>query len=64
MTLLNHEINLTLTWSDKFLLSNDTKAAAFAVTDTKLYVSVVKLSTQDNARLLKQLKLVFQRTIN
>ena len=30
----------------------------------KLYVPVVTLSTQDNAKLLQQLKLVFKRTIN
>ena len=28
------------------------QAATFAVTDTKLYVPVVTLSTQDNAKLL------------
>ena len=34
------------------------------MTDTKLYVPVVTLSTQDNAKLLQQLKLGFKRTIN
>ena len=38
------------------MLSNDTKAATFSTTDTKLYVPVVTLSTQDNAKLLQQLK--------
>ena len=33
-------------------------------TDTKLYVSVVTLSTQDNIKLLKQLESGFKRTIN
>ena len=36
----------------------------FAITDTKLYVPVVTLSTQDNAKLLEQLKSGFKRTIN
>ena len=62
--LLNCEVNLILTWSDKCALSNDTKATTFAITDTKLYVSVVTLSTQDNAKLLEQLKLGFKRAIN
>ena len=53
-----------MTWSDKCVLSNNTKATAFAVTDTKLYVPVVTLSTQDNAKLLQQLKSGFKRTIN
>ena len=38
--------------------------ATFAITDTKLYVPVVTLSTQDNARLLEQLKSDFKRVIN
>ena len=46
------------------MLSNDTIATRFATTDTKLYVPVVTLSTQDNAKLLQELKASFQRTIN
>ena len=38
------------------MLSNDAKATTFAVTVTKLYVPVINLSTQDNAKLLEQLK--------
>ena len=38
--------------------------ATFSITDTKLYVLVVTLSTQNNARLLEQLKSCFKRTIN
>ena len=45
MLLINCEINLILTWSEKFVLSNDTKATTFAITDTKLHVPVVTLST-------------------
>ena len=36
----------------------------FAITETKLYVPVVTLSTPDNAKLLPQLKSGFKRTIN
>ena len=36
----------------------------FSITDTKLYVLVVTLSTQDNAKLFEQLKSGFKRTIN
>ena len=54
MSLINCEINLILTWSEKCVLSNDTKTTIFAITDTKLYVPVVRtLSTQDNAKLLQ-----------
>ena len=44
MTLINCEINLILTWSDKSVLSNDTIATTFATTDTKPYVPIVTLS--------------------
>ena len=36
----------------------------FAITETKLYVPVVTLLTQDNAKLPQQLKSGFKRTIN
>ena len=57
-------MNLMLTWPDKCALFNDTKATTFAIIDTKLYVPVVILSTQDNAKLLQQLKSGFKRIIN
>ena len=53
MLLINCEINLILTWSKKCVLSNDTKTTTFAITDTKLYLPVATLSTQDNAKLLQ-----------
>ena len=64
MRLINCEINLILTWSDKCVLSNDTKATTFTITDKKLYVPVITLSTQDNAKLFGQLETGFKRTIN
>ena len=45
-------------------IANSASAERFAITDTKLYVPVVTLSTQDNAKLLQQLKPGFKRTIN
>ena len=57
--LINYEINLTLNWSEKCVLSNDTKVTTFAITDTKFYVAVVTLSTQGNAKLLQQLEFRF-----
>ena len=64
MSLINCEINLILTWSNKCVLSNDTKAATFAITDRLLYVPVVTLSTQDKIKLLEKLKSSFKKTIN
>ena len=37
----NCKINLILTWLDKSVLFNNTKATAFAITDTNLYVLAV-----------------------
>ena len=65
MSSTNFEINFILTWSEKCMLSNcGNRATTFAITDTKFYVIVVTLSTQDNAKLLQQFKSVFKRTIN
>ena len=64
MPLINCEINLIFTWFDKRVLSNDTRATTFALTDTKLYDPVVISSTQDNAKLLEQLKSDFKRTFD
>ena len=43
---------------------NITNAGTFAITDIKLYVPVVTLSSQNNVKLLDQLKSGFKRTIN
>ena len=62
--LINCEINLSFTWSEDCLLSPATGATKFRLTDTRLYVPVVTLSTQDNKKLLQQLKSGFKRIIN
>ena len=67
MPLINCEANLILTWSVncvKVSTSNANQGATFAKTETKLYVPVVTLSAQDNAKLLKPLKHCFTRIIN
>ena len=64
MPLINCEVNLNLIWSKDCVITNSTGAGKFKITETKLYVPVVTLSTQDNAKLLQQLKSGFKRTIN
>ena len=64
MPLINCEVNLILTWSRYCVITNSTGAGKFVITETKLYVPVVTLSTQDNAKLLQQLKSGFKSTIN
>ena len=63
MPLINCEVNLILTWSSTCIVTNSTGAGTFEITDVKLYVPVVTSSTQDNSKLLKQLKAAFKRVI-
>ena len=63
ITLINCEVNLILTWSKDCAITNSTGDGKFAITETKLYVLVVTLSTQDNVKLLQQLKLVLKEQL-
>ena len=66
MPLINCEINVILTWSENCILTDKTTKggqddnpainATFEITDNKLCVPVVTLSTQDDRKLLEQLK--------
>ena len=53
-----------MTWSEICVLSNDKKAVKLEITNTNTYVTVVSLSTEDNIKLLQQLKSGFKRTIS
>ena len=64
MPLINCEVNLILTWSRDCVITNSTGTGKFVITETKLYIPVVTLSTQDTAKLHQQLKSGFKRTIN
>ena len=64
MPLINCEVNLILIWSTTCIITNSNGAGAFAITDTKLYVPVVTLSTQENTKFLQQVKSGFKRVIN
>ena len=67
MPLINYEIELILTWSRNCLIiyteAND-QVPTFKITETNLYVSILTLSTQDNVKLLRQLKSGFKTTIS
>ena len=64
MPLINCEVSLILTWSSTCVITNSNGAGTFEITDTKLYVPVVTLSTQENTKFLQQLKSGFKRVIN
>ena len=63
MPLINCEINLILTWPKDCFITNSEGEGKLAITETKLYVPVVTLSIQENAKLLQQVKSDFKRTI-
>ena len=54
MPFINCEI-LGLNWFGDCVIYSATVATKFKITDTKIYVPVVTLSTEDNAKLLIQL---------
>ena len=67
MPLINCEVELILTWSANCVIiytNVNNQVPTFTITETNLYVPVVTLSTQDNAKLLPQLKSGFKRTIS
>ena len=69
--MINCKVPLILTWSEnleKRVIINTWRDASltnatFKITDRKLYVSVVTLSTENDKTLLEQLKTGFKRTI-
>ena len=67
MPLINCKVNLISTWSTNSVIVYTNVAnqgSTFAIAETNLYVPVVTLSIQDNAKLLPQLKSGFKRTIS
>ena len=67
MLVINCEINLILTLFGNCVIAfiaNANEAATLSVTDTKVFVPVVTLSTEDNEKKLQQLKSGFKRTVN
>ena len=73
MLLINCKVKLSLKWTENYVSTtaaigadaNATGAdsATFKITDAKLYVPVVTLSTEDNAKLEKQLSERFKRPV-
>ena len=60
MPLINCKINLTLTWAEKCVISEGNKDTTFKISGTALYASVPILLTEDNSKLLQQLKSDFK----
>ena len=67
MPLFNSEVEFTLTWSAIYIVTYTDvadQASTFRITETNIFVPVGTLSTQNNAKLLPQLKPGFERTIS
>ena len=63
MPSINCEINLDLNWSKNCIIlaaAVVSQGATFTKTDTKFYALLVTLSTEDNVKLLEQLKSGFK----
>ena len=63
MPLINCKVKLKLTWKKECVLSTNAGNAVFIINDTKLYVSVVTLSKEDNKDFIEQQNKGFQRSI-
>ena len=65
MPLINCKVELSLKWTENCILTTAANAnkAIFKITDAKLYVPIVTLSAEDNAKLSKLLSKGFQRSV-
>ena len=63
MPLINCKIYLELNWIEDCILSSAGDTAKFAITDTKLHVPIVSLSTKESANLANQLNEGFKRFV-
>ena len=62
MPLINCKIHLELNWSKDCVMSTIANTA-FKITNTKLYVLIVTLSSKDNVKLVKLLEEGFKRSV-
>ena len=63
MPLINCKVELSLKWYENCILPSAGDNATFTITDAKLYVPIVTLSAEDNAKLSKLLGEGFKRLV-
>ena len=63
MPLINCKVYLELNWIESCILTSVRDSAKFEITDAKLQVPIVTLSTKDSANLTKQLNEGFKRSV-
>ena len=62
MPLINCKIHFELNWSKDCIMSTIADTT-FKITNTKVYVSIVTLSSKDNLKLVKLLEEEFKRSV-
>ena len=65
MSLINCKVELSLKWIENCVLTTATNAnkVTFEITDAKIYVPIVTISMEDNAKLSKLLGEGFKKSI-
>ena len=65
MPLINCKVELSLNWIENCVLTTSANAnkAIFKITDAKLYVPVITLSIEENAKLTKLLSEGFKKLV-
>ena len=63
MPLVNCKVYLEVSWIEDCILSSAGNSAKFEITDAKLHVPIVTLSTKDSVNLTKQLSEGFKRSV-
>ena len=61
--MINCKIRLELNWPKDCVMSNIAEVTKLKITNTKLYVSIVTLSSKDNVKLVKLLEEGFKRPV-
>ena len=63
MPLINCKVYLELNWIEDCILSSNGDSSKFEITDAKLHVPIVSLTTKGSANLAKQLSKGFKRSV-
>ena len=63
MPLINCRVELSLSWNKNSILTSEAGNTTFTITDARLYVPVVTLSIEDNAKMTRLLREGFKRSV-
>ena len=61
--IISCKVHLELNWTEDCILSSARNSSKLEITDAKLHVPIVTLSTKDSANLAKQLNEGFKRSV-